>query len=237
MRTNVLPSPDPRPSQSYLTRNAAVTREGQPRQALGISFTGGALAHRLRLGGGRGQALARAAGFVKGRTPSVVDATAGLGRDALVLASLGARVTLLERSPDVHGLLKEALAAASASGPEFSAIVARMTLVYGDAKRLLPALHPDVVIVDPMHPARRKSALVSMDMRLLRKLVGADEDALELMHVALASARQRVVLKWPRRAPSMQGLKKPSYQIIGKTTRYDVFVTPQTRPGAPVRRC
>ncbi|SEH07868.1 class I SAM-dependent methyltransferase [Candidatus Venteria ishoeyi] len=65
--------------------------------AVFVDFVSGAVAHRRRFGGGRGQALARAAGLKKGKTPTIVDATAGLGRDAFVLASLGCQVMLLER--------------------------------------------------------------------------------------------------------------------------------------------
>jgi 16S rRNA (guanine1516-N2)-methyltransferase len=187
-------------------------------------FTGGAVDHRRRFGGGRGQALPRAAGFTKGNTPTVVDATAGLGRDAFLLASLGAQVTLLERSPDVHALLQRGLAQAEAASPELAVIVARMTLIQGDARDILPGLTPEVVLVDPMHPPRRNTALVKKEMRLLRELVGAGTDALELMQAALASATRRVVLKWPLRAAPLEGLRAPSHQIRGSSTRYDVFM-------------
>ena len=191
---------------------------------LTIDFVGGAIGHRHRFGGGRGQDLPRAAGFVKGVTPSVVDATAGLGRDAFLLASLGAQVTLIERSPHVHARLAAGLEAAAAD-PKTAEVVARMTLLHGDARLILPTLSPDVVVVDPMHPERTSSALVKKDMRLLRDLVGTDPDQLELMQAALACARKRVVLKWPRKGPPMPGLRAPSHQIIGKTLRYDVFMT------------
>jgi 16S rRNA (guanine1516-N2)-methyltransferase len=103
-----------------------------------------------------------------------------------------------------------------------------MTLVHADAKDLLPGLRPDVVLVDPMHPPRRNNALVKKEMRLLRDLVGSDPDALELVRTALASARKRVVLKWPLRADALEGLPKPSHRIGGKTVRYDVFMIPRT---------
>ena len=154
----------------------------------------------------------------------MVDATAGLGRDAFLLASLGAQVTLLERSAEVHALLQDGLARAKASGPKFAEIVARMTLIRGDAQDVLPTLSPDVVLVDPMHPPRKNTALVKKEMRLLRELVGEDPDALELMHAALASATRRVVLKWPLRADPLPGLRPASHQILGQSTRYDVFM-------------
>ena len=193
----------------------------QPR----INFAGGAVGYRFRRGGERGHPLVRAAGIKKDRIPSIVDATAGLGRDAFLLASAGASVTLIERSAEVHGLLKDALARAAAESPELAEVVARMTLIHGDARSLLPELKPDVVIVDPMHPPRRGTALVKQEMRQLSALVGADEDADELMRIALASARDRVVLKWPLRAAPLLEVPKPSHQLSGKTVRYEVFVT------------
>ncbi|WP_374578607.1 class I SAM-dependent methyltransferase [Phenylobacterium sp.] len=195
---------------------------------LTIDFVGGAVGHRHRFGGGRGQDLPRAAGFAKGFTPTIVDATAGLGRDAFLLASLGAEVTLIERSPHVHARLAEAIAAARQADPATAQAAGRMTLLLGDARELLPTLSPDVVTVDPMHPERSSSALVKKDMRTLRDLVGTDPDQAELMNAALACARRRVVLKWPRKAPPMSGLPSPSHQIVGKTLRYDVFMTPRT---------
>jgi 16S rRNA (guanine1516-N2)-methyltransferase len=193
----------------------------QPR----IDFSGGAVGYRFRRGGERGHPLVRAAGIKRGHIPSIVDATAGLGRDAFLLASAGARVTMIERSAEVHALLRGALARAAADSPELAGVVGRMTLIHGDARHLLPGLKPDVVIVDPMHPPRRNSALVKQEMRQLSGIVGADEDADELMRIALASAREHVVLKWPLRAAPLLETPRPSHQFAGKTVRYEVFVT------------
>ncbi len=191
-----------------------------------FDFVNGAVGYRYRSGASRRDALARAAGFAPGHTPTIIDATAGLGRDAFLLATLGAQVTLLERSREVHDHLREALARAGAETPELAAVVARMTLMQGDARDLLPGLRADAVIVDPMHPPRTNNAEVKREMRLLRELVGTDPDALELMQAALAADCKRVVLKWPLRAQHLEGLRKPSHSITGKTVRYDVFMMP-----------
>jgi 16S rRNA (guanine1516-N2)-methyltransferase len=191
-----------------------------------VDFVGGAVGHRFRSGGARDHALLKATGVSKAQHPTVIDATAGLGRDSFLLATLGVKVTLLERSAEVHDLLQRGLEAARATSEELAEIVARMTLVHGDAREILPGLQADVVMVDPMHPPRRKTALVKKEMRLLRQLVGTDPDVLELMQAALASSCRRVVLKWPLRADPIAGLRQPSYQIMGKTVRYDVFAMP-----------
>lgn len=192
--------------------------------SLTIDFAGGAVGYRLRQREGRGQALPRAIGMAKGAIPSIVDATAGMGRDAFLLASLGATVTLIERSPAVHAALAEAMARAAETSEELAGIIGRMTLVHGDSRELLAGLAPEIVLIDPMHPPRGKTALVKKEMRTLRELVGDDPDQRDLIDAALRAARQRVVLKWPLRAALPEGLRKPSHQILGKTTRYDVFL-------------
>jgi 16S rRNA (guanine1516-N2)-methyltransferase len=85
-------------------------------------------------------------------------------------------------------------------------------------------MNPQVILIDPMHPPRDKTALVKKEMRLIRDIVGTDADSVQLMQVALEAAQNRVVLKWPLRAEPMAGVRKPSHQILGKSTRYDVFV-------------
>ncbi len=193
-------------------------------RALRCDFVGGAVQHRLRFGGGRGQDLPKAAGFKPGINPHIIDATAGLGRDAFLLASLGATVTMIERSADMHALLRDGMAQALDAGGVTAEIIRRMTLIHGDAIQLLPDLSPEIVLVDPMHPPRNKSALVKAEMRQIRAIVGIDDDQTRLMQTALAHASRRVVLKWPAKAAPMADIPPASHQIIGKSVRYDVFM-------------
>lgn len=200
-------------------------RYGKP---LKVDFVGGKAGHRRRFGGGRGQLVAKACGLAKGVTPWVVDATAGLGRDAFVLASLGANVLMIERVAAIAALLEDGLARA-ASDATTAEIASRMTLVYGDAASQLPmlvahhAFPPQVIHLDPMFPARDKSALVKKEMRLFRDLAGDDDDASRLLEAALDVASHRVVVKRPRKAPPIAG-PAPGHIIEGKTSRYDLYV-------------
>ena len=194
------------------------------RRSLRCDFVGGAVQHRLRFGGGRGQDLPKAAGFKPGINPHIIDATAGLGRDAFLLASLGATVTMIERSTEMHALLHDGMARALDAGGVTAEIISRMKLIHGDAIQLLPSLSPEIVLVDPMHPPRNKSALVKAEMRQIRAIVGIDDDQTRLMQTALAHASRRVVLKWPAKAAPMADIPPASHQIIGKSVRYDVFM-------------
>ncbi len=206
-------------------------RYGQP---LTVDFVAGRSAHRRRFGGGRGQLIARACGLGKGITPSVVDATAGLGRDAFVLASLGAEVLMVERVAAIHALLEDGLTRALAD-PVTHEIAVRMSLVHGDGTHQLAALvagsgvAPQVVHLDPMFPHRDKSALVKKEMRLFRDLAGDDGDAPRLLEAALEVATHRVVVKRPRKAPPIVG-PAPRHVIEGKTSRYDLYVHRSLKP-------
>ena len=75
-----------------------------------------------------------------------------------------------------------------------------------------------------MHPPRNNSALVKRELRQVREIVGTDDDAADLVRVALKHAGNRVVLKWPAKAEPIPGIQACSHQIIGKSTRYDVFM-------------
>lgn len=195
-----------------------------------LDFAHGALAHRRQYGGGRKQPLARAMGLKPGINPTVVDATAGLGRDSFVLATLGCQVRLIERSDVLATLLDDALQRGKGD-QEIGEIIARMQLIRTNAidwlKNCADKNRPDVVYLDPMYPHRSKSALVKKEMRVLRALVGDDEDAGELLAAALVCARKRVVVKRPKSAPPItpdaQIKLKPAAAVSSKNTRYDIY--------------
>lgn len=192
--------------------------------AVRVDFVEGAVAHRRLFGGGTGQMIAKAVGVQPGVRPQVLDATAGLGRDAFVLASLGCSMTLIERQPLIAALLEDGLMRARQSA-EVAPIAAQMRLLQGNAIELLSAWSdeaPQVIYLDPMFPHRDKSALVKKEMRLFRPLVGDDLDAPALLAAALALASHRVVVKRPRKAPCIEGAK-PSYVLEGKSSRYDIY--------------
>jgi len=179
---------------------------------LRVEFTD-ALLRRLR--GSRGP-LRRAIG--RGAR-DVVDATAGLGQDAVHLVALGHRVTAIERDPVVSALAQDGLARA---GGVLDAANPRWLI--GDARVLLPVLdsRPDTIYLDPMFPPKRKkSAAVRKEMYLLHRLGIVDEGAAELLAVALGCARDRVVVKRPVDAPPLAVGVTAAY--AGKLVRYDVY--------------
>lgn len=190
-------------------------------------FVTGKMGYRREHGGGSGQLVARAVGLQKTKTGlHVVDATAGLGQDAFVLASLGCDVSLFERNPVIHALLADGLARA-ALNVECAPVVARMTLHAGSSIDWLANAAErgevaDVVYLDPMFPHSDKSALVKKEMQVFRTIVGDDDDSEALLRAALAAAKYRVSVKRPRKAPAISG-PEPGTRIEGKSSRYDIY--------------
>jgi len=202
-----------------------LTKDGKTK--IFVDFVTGANAHRHKFGGGKGQAIAKAVGLNKGATPTVLDATAGMGKDAFVLASLGCNVTLVERQPPVYAMLVDGFRRARQSD-ELPWFDERMTLLNDSSQQALAKAIAadqvfDVVYLDPMFPHREKSAAVKKDMAMFQTFVGDDADADELLPLAYQLATKRVVVKRPDYAPYLNG-QTPSSQIKTKKNRFDLYV-------------
>ena len=168
-------------------------------------------------------------------SPAVIDATAGFGEDSFLLAATGAQVYMFERDPLIAQLLRDALERASRD-EALASIVSRMTLIEKDCIDELKAMTlqsykekegqiptPDIIYLDPMFPARTKSAAVKKKFQLIHVLEKPCEDEEELLEAALALKPRKVVIKRPIKGPFLAG-RKPSYSLRGKAIRYDCFV-------------
>ncbi len=168
---------------------------------------------------GKKQGLIRACKPAKGLR--IIDATAGWGRDAAVLASFGAEVLMLERQPILAALLRDGLERQD----EQSRKNLKLQLKEIDSKAYLQSLtakdFPDVIYIDPMHPTRQKAALVKKEMQALQQLLGTDYDAQPLVELALKRALKRIVVKWPQQLPP---ILKPDLSIEGKVIRFDIWL-------------
>lgn len=192
-----------------------------------VSFTDAKTHYRRVRANHKVETIAKACGINSKNRPYIVDATAGLGRDAFILASLGARVTLIERHPIVFSLLADAMARATSELPD---IISRMQLMLGDSRELMGNLseRPEVIYLDPMFPLGAGSALPKQGMQLLQRLFEEDrvlweQQYSELIATALKTASHRVVVKCPRRQHTIEN-RVPSYRIEGRSVRFEVYV-------------
>ena len=191
-----------------------------------VDFEAGGAAHRRKHGGG--ELIVKAMGGGKQLRPSVLDVTAGLGRDSFVLASWGFPVNMIERSKVVASLLADGLSRAQMSeDAELADISSQMSLINDDSSTYLAALseadRPDIIYLDPMFPPSKKSALVKKEMQVFHAIVGKQsDDSEQLLDLALLRARHRVVVKRPKKSECLAG-KKPSYSLSGKAVRFDIY--------------
>jgi len=191
---------------------------------LAIDFVGDKINYARPLRRGKNELIAKAVGIGKGLT-DVVDATAGLAQDAVVLARLGCRVRAVERIPWIAPLLEDAKRRAAGQAEWLE----RIDFFCQDSREFLQSLSvkPEVIYLDPMFPdpenKSKKSALPRKEMQIFRNLVGPDGDARELFDIALAKAQFRVVVKRPKHAPDLAA--GVAHRFTGNSVRYDLYLT------------
>lgn len=170
---------------------------------------------------------------------TAIDATAGLGEDSLLLAAAGYRVSMYEYNPVMAALLRDALRKA-AGDPALADPAGRMILHEEDSVQALREMAgrlaaggeqstetaPDLILLDPMFPAKQKHAFSKKKLQLFQKLETpcASEDA--LLEAAIRLRPQKIIIKRPLKGPYLAGVR-PGYSISGKTIRYDCIVFPR----------
>jgi 16S rRNA (guanine1516-N2)-methyltransferase len=193
-----------------------------------VDFNSGKAAYRR----GQTELLAKAIGVYKYKKPLVIDATAGLGQDAFVLATLGCKITLIERHPLIHLILADGIQRALNS-PETAEPASRLTLIHADASTWLSQISSaGVIYIDPMFPPRRKSAMVKKEMQLLQALLEGNPAEEPLLPSALQKACYRTVVKRSLKGRPLEGVT-PDFAVSGRSTRFDVYLArPSTNQGS-----
>ncbi|OON88263.1 hypothetical protein BXO88_00215 [Oribacterium sp. C9] len=161
-------------------------------------------------------------------TPVLIDATAGMGEDSLLLAASGFNVKLYEYDPIIASLLEDTLRRAK-QVPALRDIVSRMELHIENSIDAMNNLDitPDIVLLDPMFPTRTKSSLVKKKFQLLQQLEPPCSDAAMLLNAAISLRPHKIIIKRPVKGPFLADIK-PDYSLTGKAIRYDCIL-PETR--------
>jgi len=188
---------------------------------------------RLKRASLKSEMIARACQL--GEKPTLIDATAGLGHDSLLMAHLGANVRLIERHPILFVLLEYAKVQAERD-PFLQATMQRIQLIHADSNCYLSELaqkgeYLDVVYLDPMFPQRdqnqqaiKKQAQVKKQMQLLHMLLPEDGEmdlGDQLLDLAKKIAK-RVIVKRPRHAVYLAE-QHPDHQWLGDACRFDAY--------------
>lgn len=169
------------------------------------------------------------------RAVSVFDATAGLARDAWLLASAGFHVRANERIPLLAELLQQSLEVNRHALPATGSL----SVECADSVQLMRQHSGavDVVYLDPMYDGGLKpSAAVKHEMVFLRSmnekfdpLQGSSNDGdqsftyeKELLHAARNFACKKVVVKRAPHAPCLAQIE-PASSIGSKAVRFDIY--------------
>ena len=205
------------------TSHGLAVTAGPGVQPVSIDF--GSNQHQWRrTRGSKNELLRRALNLKKMKSPLVLDATAGLGRDSFIMASLGCTVLMLERCATVAALLRDGLER-GARQADIAPIIKRMRLQHGDFQTMSLQSNFDIIYLDPMFPERKKNALVKKELRLIRQLVGDDPDSDTLLARAIKLTPDRIIVKRPRLAPHLAN-QPPHHTIQGSKNRFDIYLPP-----------
>jgi 16S rRNA (guanine1516-N2)-methyltransferase len=232
LKIEIKPHPDPENvyflkfTDTHLELRENSTEKNNRHRPLFVDFISGRNRYRRLHDSNIHQPLARAVGIKPGFRPHVLDGTAGFGRDGFTLACLGCKVTMVERSPVLGALLQDGLIRGMQEDEARKIIREQITLKIGDTKEIAKTLFPPPysIYLDPMYPNQQKSALNKREMRILRILVGDDQDGAQLLQRSLDFAANRVVVKRPKGAPFLSA-HAPTFQIPMKNSRFDVYLT------------
>ena len=200
--------------------------KGVSLSGFGLTYQGDfaeTMMHRVTNGRLQHEMLVKAASSEKeGR--KAIDATAGMGEDAFLLAAQGYEVTLYEQNPVVAALLKDAIRRAK-KNQILKDIAGRMKVVEADSVECMSKLLDpvDVIYLDPMFPKRQKSGLINKKLQLIQKLEPPCSEETDLFDAALKVCPSRIIVKRPLKSECLAG-REPSYTLKGKAIRYDCYV-------------
>ena len=174
----------------------------------------------LRREGVNKQLLFKALKINQAPNPSLIwDTTAGLGEDICWFLAMGAQVIASERNPLTYALISYHIQKLKEQGE-------KVELLWGSAPELfekLSAQNFHAIYFDPFYQKKRK-AKAKKSMELIGGAFHDDDLDAELIAQKLFDhCQSRFVIKRADKAPVLIHSIKPTYEIKGKTIRFDIY--------------
>ena len=190
-------------------------------QILHVDFSKGSLGWRIK----RAQHeinIKKALGKSKDQM-LIFDATAGLLSDTMIFLSLGHKVIALEQSKIIYSLVQDAIFRCTNYDELFK------NLEFHNADSIdfyrQKKIKSDVIYLDPMYPDSKKNAKRSGAMEVIKSILEIENFSAEAENI-LDEFRllnyQKIILKRPLK--SKKNYSNINYQILGKATRFDIFL-------------
>lgn len=192
------------------------------------NFANPSLIHRIKYGGGGKQAIAKAVGIKHNKSLKIIDATAGLGTDTFVLASLNCRVYAIERNIIIYNLLKKRLETALTNNL-LANFANNITIHFGSSMGIIADIIkknifiPDVIYLDPMFPTNKKTAAPNKQIQLLKNITAEQPDQPNLLVSCLKYNHVRIAVKRPKNAAYLEHIQ-PNFSLLGKANRFDIYL-------------
>ncbi|WP_343182522.1 class I SAM-dependent methyltransferase [Buchnera aphidicola] len=169
--------------------------------------------------------IIKAVKIKKKKKINILDATAGLGKDAFILFSHGYNITMIERNPILSILLEDGLKRGFKDKMIGTLIKKKMKLIYASSINInqMNLQKPDVIYIDPMFPSYKQKSLPKKNIKIIKKIVGSDLDSINLFHECMKFSVYKIVVKRPKTS-SYISCHKPSYSIKTKKYRFDIYI-------------
>ena len=131
----------------------------------------------------------------KAKNLNILDCTGGFAKDAAILASLGNKVTLIERNPLVMSLLIDARE--KIKSDDIRSIFSKIKIRFGNCIDFIRDTnkHFDYIYFDFMFNIN-KSALPSKNEQFLRKIVKNDiNENIDIVHETIQRVTSKIIIK------------------------------------------
>ena len=192
-----------------------------PKEILYIDFLKGTLGWRLkRVNHERN--LRKALGKTD-KQLSIFDSTAGLLTDTMIFLSLGHKVVAVEQSKIIYSLVKDAILRAKNKIPELK----NLTFFNDNSLEVYKSISKgfDVIYLDPMYPSSHKKNKKSGRLENIKKILEIEnltDNGENLVKDFFNLEYKKIILKRPLKY--RKNYSNINYQVLGKTTRFDIYL-------------
>ena len=148
------------------------------------------------------------------KNSTLLDCTAGYGRDGYILRSMGFNVTMIENSPIISLLLNDALKKLKLSD---------FIMYHGNSYDYLShsEKYYDYIYIDFMFNKLKKNSLSSKNDETLKLISFQENDKNNIIRLAIKKSNSRVVVKEPKN--SLSNILKPEYTIKTKLLNFNIY--------------
>ncbi len=192
-----------------------------PKEVLHIDFLKGTLGWRLkRVNHERN--LRKALGKTK-KQLSIFDSTAGLLTDTMIFLSLGHKVVAVEQSKIIYSLVKDGISRAKDKIPELKNLIFLNDNSLEVYKSMTKGF--DVIYLDPMYPSLNKNNKKSGRLDNIKKILEIEnftDSGENLVKNFFDLEYKKIILKRPLKF--RKNYSNINYQVLGKTTRFDIYL-------------